>query len=149
MSKLYSLRLWYLFIQIHGSAKHAKRVTHEQWFQQICFILPTLLNVRWQEGVHQERESDEPEVSAEQLKLMCTQDQRYVNMKYSSELKVQNRSNIGHFKLPLFVSIVMTLYFNWHWDTFAISTIISLVTCVRSLPFKSLPEPLNMCLIFQ
>lgn len=46
-----------------------------------------MVNTVKKDGVHERREKTEPEHTEEQLKLMFTQDLRYVNMKRSAELK--------------------------------------------------------------
>lgn len=63
----------------------------------MCTPVPLIIYYHLKDGVHQEREEAEPVHTEAELKLMFSQDQKYVTMKRTSEL------NVSHFNSDLHI----------------------------------------------
>ena len=57
------------------------------YLRSLCYIS---IDIVLQDGVHQEKEETEPVHTEAELKLMFSQDQKYVTMKRTSELNVEH-----------------------------------------------------------
>ena len=62
-------------------------IIHTVYLRSLCYIS---IDIVLQDGVHQEKEETEPVHTEAELKLMFSQDQKYVTMKRTSELNVEH-----------------------------------------------------------
>lgn len=66
-----------------------------------CTRLQLIIYYHFKDGVHQEKEEAEPVHTEAELKLMFSQDQKYVTMKRTSELNVSQFNSGLHILPPL------------------------------------------------
>lgn len=70
----------------------------------MCTPVQLIIYYHFKDGVHQEKEEAEPVHTEAELKLMFSQDQKYVTMKRTSELNVSHFSSDLH-TLPSLLKI--------------------------------------------